>query len=311
MKGPVSYVDPSAQSCSDPKENATPQSSKLLELARECHIECFQTLQSHLSMLLEGNGFIMGFECAFITLFGQDVQTFTEVMILNLDQLRQQLVRKVTSYEESSAALCVLSKQLHSFFNSKSSMIYDYDSQMTMKCFANRTKIDVDNYRDKLRQNLDKVKEYIERQQILEPAYDDKAETLDGKACDSLGLGLTVDAKSMDGECLDAKSVNTELMNSEDDMSVTSDKVVTQTMVNILTPDSSNEVLSIDQFNTPSNVGHHTDQSNPCYNTNMLKQTNSVLPLSNSTIMSYKGGENDLYDVFENDLFDESPCLKV
>jgi hypothetical protein len=27
--------------------------------------------------------------------------------------------------------------------------------------------------------------------------------------------------------------------------------------------------------------------------------------------MRYKGGENDLYDVFKNDLFDENPCLKV
>jgi hypothetical protein len=195
MKGPVSYVDSSAQSCSDPKENATPQSSKLLELARECHIECFQTLQSHLSMLLEGNGFTMGFERAFITLFGQDVQTFTDIMILNLDQLRQQLVRKETSNEGSSAALCVLSKQLHSFFNSKSSLIYDYDSQMTMKCFADHTNIDVDTYRDMLCQNLDKVKEYIERQPKHEPVYDDKAETHGGQSSDCLGLGLTADAK--------------------------------------------------------------------------------------------------------------------
>jgi uncharacterized Fe-S cluster-containing radical SAM superfamily protein len=150
MKGSVLYVDSSGQSCLDSQKNATPQSCKLLELARECHIECLHTLQSHLSMLLEGNGFVMGFERAFMTLFSQDVQTFTDIMILNLDQLRQQLVRKETSNEGSSTALGVLSKQLHNFFDSKSSMIYDYDSQMTMKCFADHTNIDVDHYRDML-----------------------------------------------------------------------------------------------------------------------------------------------------------------
>jgi archaellum component FlaC len=100
-------------------------------------------------------------------------------------------------------------------------------------------------------------------------------------------------------------------MNSEDDKSVTSDKFVTQAMENILTPDSSNEVSSIDQYNTPSNVCHHTDQINLCYNTNLLKKTDNLLLSSNSTNMCYKGGENDLYDVFKNDLSDESPCLKV
>jgi hypothetical protein len=33
----------------------------------------------------------MEFERAFATLFGQDVQNFTDTMILNLDQLQQQL----------------------------------------------------------------------------------------------------------------------------------------------------------------------------------------------------------------------------
>lgn len=243
----------------------------------------------------------MGFERAFMTLFGQDVQSFTEIMILNLDQLRQQLVRKVTSNEGSSAALGVLSKQLNNFVDSKYTVVYDYDSQMTMKCFAEHTKIDVDQYRDMLRQYLDKVKEYVERQPILELGDDDKAESHDEQACDSLRLGLTVDAKL----------VNTELMNAENDERVTSAELVTQVMVNIPTPNSSNEVSSIDQYNTPSNVSHHTDQINPSYNTNLLRQVDSALLLTNSTNMCYKGGENDLYDVFKNDLFDENPCLKV
>jgi hypothetical protein len=94
MNGLVPDDDSMVQSCSDSQENVINQSSKLLEYARECHIECFQMLQSHLSVLLEGDGFKMGFERTFTTLFGQDVQTFTDIMILNLDQLRQQLDRE-------------------------------------------------------------------------------------------------------------------------------------------------------------------------------------------------------------------------
>lgn len=125
MNGLVPDNDSMVQSCSDSQENVIHQSSKLLEYARECYIECFQMLQSHLSVLLECDGFKMGFERAFTTLFGQDVQTFTDIMILNLDQLRQQLDREETTNAGSLTALCVLSKQLQSFINSKSAMIYD------------------------------------------------------------------------------------------------------------------------------------------------------------------------------------------
>ena len=61
-------------SCSDPQENVIHQPSKLLDDAKGCCIECFRQLHSHLSVLLEGTGFKMGFERAFATLFGQDVQ---------------------------------------------------------------------------------------------------------------------------------------------------------------------------------------------------------------------------------------------
>ena len=60
----------------------------------------------------------MGFERAFITLFGQDVQTFTDIMILNLDQLRQQLDQEESSNIGPMAALCVLNKQLQRFIDS-------------------------------------------------------------------------------------------------------------------------------------------------------------------------------------------------
>ena len=136
--------------CSISQDNELHQPLKLLDNAKDSCIECFRQLHSHLSVLLEGTGFKMGFERAFATLFGQDVQTFTDTMILNLDQLQQQLDQGESSNIGSMASLCVINKQLQVFIDSKSAMDYDYESQMTKKCFANHTGIEVDTFRDTL-----------------------------------------------------------------------------------------------------------------------------------------------------------------
>lgn len=130
-------------SCSDPQENVIHQPTKLLDDAKDCCIECFRQLHFHLLVLLEGTGFKMGFERAFATLFGQDVQTFTDTMIHNLDQLRQQLDQAEPSNIGSMASLCVINKQLHKFIDSKFTLVYDYESQMTLKCFTDHTGIEV------------------------------------------------------------------------------------------------------------------------------------------------------------------------
>jgi hypothetical protein len=152
------------------------QPQKLLDNAKDCCIKCFQQLHSHLSVLLEGTGFKMGYERAFVTLFGQDVQTFTCTMILYLDQL--QLDQGEFSKMGSMAALCVINKQLQLFFDSEFTLEYDHYSEMTKKCFADHTGIEVDTFRDTLVQLMDKVKKIIEEKAQHIPAYDDKV-----KAC--------------------------------------------------------------------------------------------------------------------------------
>ena len=115
-------------SCSNSQEKEFLQPQKLFNNVEKSCIECFQQLHSHLSVLLEGTGFKMGFERAFATLFGQDAETFTDTMILNLDQLQQQLDQGETSKCGSIAALSVINKQLQVFIDSKLNMDYDYDS---------------------------------------------------------------------------------------------------------------------------------------------------------------------------------------
>ena len=105
-------------SCINFQETKAHQLLALLNKAKECSIECFMQLHSHLSVLLEGTGFKMGFERAFATLFGQDVENFTDTMILNLDQLQQQLDQREFSNAGSMAALCVINKQFQTFIDS-------------------------------------------------------------------------------------------------------------------------------------------------------------------------------------------------
>jgi hypothetical protein len=163
------------------------QPQKLLDNAKDSCIECFQQLHSHLWVLLEGTGFKMGFNRAFATLFGQDGQTFTGTMILNLDQLQKQLDQGESSKNGSMAAFSMINRQLRVFIDSKFTLEYDHYSQMTKKCFADHTGIEVDTFRDILIQLMDKVKRFIEEKAQHIPAYDDKVNACRVQSCDGIG----------------------------------------------------------------------------------------------------------------------------
>ncbi|GJS70232.1 hypothetical protein Tco_0703073 [Tanacetum coccineum] len=69
--------------------------NKLQDKAKESCMVSFRQLHSHLKLLsnndLKGTRTEYGFKRAFATLFGQDVETFTGTMFLNMDQLEKQL----------------------------------------------------------------------------------------------------------------------------------------------------------------------------------------------------------------------------
>ena len=89
--------------CSNCHMKERHQSLKLPDNAKECRIECFQQLHSHLKLLFKRSEYTMGYERAFATLTGQDVETFPVKMTLYLDQLQQQLV---TPPKYRSGRLC-------------------------------------------------------------------------------------------------------------------------------------------------------------------------------------------------------------
>ncbi|GKB44166.1 hypothetical protein Tco_0889108 [Tanacetum coccineum] len=79
-------------SCSNSEEQ---QMQQIQDKAKESCMVSFRRLHSHLKLLsnnnLKGTRTECGFKCAFATLFGQDVETFTGTIFLNMDQLEKQL----------------------------------------------------------------------------------------------------------------------------------------------------------------------------------------------------------------------------
>ncbi|GJY72910.1 hypothetical protein Tco_0477341 [Tanacetum coccineum] len=81
------------QECTVQEVKASDAISK--DKAQESCMVSFQLLHSHLKLLLKndlkGTRTEYGFKRAFATLFGQDLETFTSTMFLNMDQLEKQL----------------------------------------------------------------------------------------------------------------------------------------------------------------------------------------------------------------------------
>ncbi|GKB16951.1 hypothetical protein Tco_0850874 [Tanacetum coccineum] len=78
-------------------------------------------------------------ERAFMTLFGQDNETFTSTMFLYVDQLQNQLDKEEFQEDKSVAVFWVLNNQFQKFIDWQ--YFLDYDSEMTEKFFAEYTGI--------------------------------------------------------------------------------------------------------------------------------------------------------------------------
>ncbi|GKE50048.1 hypothetical protein Tco_1481306 [Tanacetum coccineum] len=109
--------------------------------AKERCMAYFRSLHSHLQVLskddLKGTRIEHGFKWAFMSLFGQDVDTFTSIMLLNVDQLQKQLDKDEFQEDGSMATFWVVNNQFQKFINSKFTL--DYDNQMTDTYFVEYT----------------------------------------------------------------------------------------------------------------------------------------------------------------------------
>ncbi|GJR45566.1 hypothetical protein Tco_1313669 [Tanacetum coccineum] len=246
---------------SNSQERELYQLQQMQHKAKESCMKSFRLLQSHLQVLSYNDLKINGcLERAFATLFEQDVQTFTGIMLLNLDQLEKQLDKDEFQGDRSMASFCVINKQFQMFINTQ--FTWDYDSQMTKKYFAEYTRIEYDR-----RMN--------ERQM----------QSRESKVVSSKAL----DASLVVTECSGTKS-------DKHDTSSSSRTYITHAVdvdirpVNDQVPFA--EVRLTTQHNVPVNEQQYTEQSEPIYDTYLLEKvdSNNTPDLTN---MCHRGGEID------------------
>nr|GEV39513.1 reverse transcriptase domain-containing protein [Tanacetum cinerariifolium] len=118
--------------------------------AKERCMTYFRSLHSHLQVLskkdLKGTHIEHGVKRAFMSLFGQDADTFTSTMLLNVDHLQKQLDKAEFQEDGSMTAFYGVNNQFQKFIDSQVTL--DYDSQMTEKYFVEYTRIEVKHFRD-------------------------------------------------------------------------------------------------------------------------------------------------------------------
>ncbi|GJU81174.1 hypothetical protein Tco_1283539 [Tanacetum coccineum] len=142
--------------------------------SKERCIAYFRSLHSHLQVLskedLKGTRIEHGFKRAFMSLFGQDHNTFTSTMFLNVDQLQKQLDKDKFQEDGSMAAFWVVNNQFQKFIDSQF-MLY-CDNQMTDKYFIEYTGIEVKHFKDTLLQHMGNVKKSVAERIRHQRQYD-------------------------------------------------------------------------------------------------------------------------------------------
>ncbi|GJW78053.1 hypothetical protein Tco_0139735 [Tanacetum coccineum] len=159
----------SAKECSLNSETQDVHAIKYkMSKAKERCMAYFRSLHSHLQVLskadLKGTHVEHGFRREFMSIFGQDVDTFTSTMLLNVDQLQKQLDKDEFQEDGSMAAFWVVNNQFQKFINSKFTL--DYDSQMTETYFVEYTGLEVQHFRDTLLQHLDWDADLVDTESI-------------------------------------------------------------------------------------------------------------------------------------------------
>ncbi|GJX84349.1 hypothetical protein Tco_0335123 [Tanacetum coccineum] len=135
----------------------------------------FRSLHSHLQVLskvdLKGTRIEHGFKRAFMSLFGQDVDTFIRTMLLNVDQLQKQLDKDEFQEDGSMTAFWV-----------------------------------VQHFRDTLLQHLGKVKKFVAKRTHHQRQYERRVNKRQMQTQESkIDTG-----KALDADLVDTESIRTD-----------------------------------------------------------------------------------------------------
>ncbi|GJT75851.1 integrase, catalytic region, zinc finger, CCHC-type containing protein [Tanacetum coccineum] len=154
--------------------------------------------------MIKGTHVEHGFRREFMSIFGQDVDTFTSTMLLNVDQLQKQLDKDEFQEDGSMAAFWVVNNQFQKFINSKFTL--DYDSQMTDTYFVEYTGLEVQHFRDTLLQHLSNVKKSVAERTRHQRQYERRVNKRQMQ---------TQESKIDTGKALDADLVDTESIRTD------------------------------------------------------------------------------------------------
>ncbi|GJU82164.1 hypothetical protein Tco_1284529 [Tanacetum coccineum] len=194
------------------------------KLKKSCMVS-FQKLHSYLKLLLnndlKGTRTECGFKRAFVTLFGQDVETFTGTMFLNVDQLEKQLDKEEFQEIRSMAAFKVLETQFHTFIKSR---IYLDDEYVTMTCkyFLEYTQLEIREFCDTLIQHMESVKKSIDKRALHKREHDSRVnerqmQTTEEKVDTSKALDASLVNKESSGTKSRNQDTRSSLGNDADD----------------------------------------------------------------------------------------------
>nr|GEY63671.1 hypothetical protein [Tanacetum cinerariifolium]GEY71499.1 hypothetical protein [Tanacetum cinerariifolium] len=161
-------------SCSDSEEQ---QMQQIQDKAKKSCMVSFRQLHSHLKLLsnndLKGTQTESGFKRAFATLFGQDLETFTGTMFLNMDQLDKQLDKVKFQEIGSMAAFKVLKTQFQMFIKSRIYLDDEYVI-MTRNYFLQYIQLAIREFRVTLIQHMESVKKSIDERAHHKREYDSR-----------------------------------------------------------------------------------------------------------------------------------------
>ncbi|GJX60676.1 hypothetical protein Tco_0292066 [Tanacetum coccineum] len=188
-------------SCSNSEDQ---QMQQIQDKAKESCMVSSRRLHSHLKLLsnkdLKGTRTESGFKRAFATLFGQDLNTFTGTMFLNMDQLEKQLDNEEIQEIGSMAAFKVLETQFQMFIRSQNYLDDEY-VVMTRNYFLQYTQLEIREFHDTLIQHMEYVKKSIDKRALHKREYNSmvnerQIQTIEEK----IDTGTTLDASLVDTE---------------------------------------------------------------------------------------------------------------
>ncbi|GKD23661.1 hypothetical protein Tco_1225364 [Tanacetum coccineum] len=275
------------------QERELHQLKQMQDNAKKNCMVSFRLLHSHLKALsdndLKGTCIERGFEQAFATHFDQDFQSFTGLMLLNLDQLGKQLDKEEFHKTGSIDAFRVLKIQFQMSINFRY-YFNDDEGLMIHKYFLAYTRSEVQKFRDTLIQHMKSVKKSIDERAQHKRKYDNRVnerqmQSKEGKVDSSKAL----DASLVVIECSGTKS-------DKQDTSRSLENYITHAVDADIRPVNDQvpfvEVQLTAQHNDLANEQQHYVQSEPCYDTHLLEKVDrNTTP--NLTNMCHKGGEID------------------